>query len=217
MITLHESVPVKNALVPLGLADHVGVARDQLLDAAHLTPDAVADPGNRLPAAAWLELWHRLVAISGDTLAGMRAGGMLEWGHFGVVDFILSTSPNLRQALGHFVRYVRILRADLSLTLRQEPGYLVLERAHPDDMNSPAHRQIAEFGTCGIARRIPRVTGVHWRPARVELRDAPLSSCADYESLAGCEVSFRAARYSVWIPDHVLDVPMAQGDDGLHR
>ncbi len=103
--------------VVLTTAARRGVDPGALLAEVKLDPGVVADKHARVPTRLYLECFERGVARSNDLGFGSEAARYLDAEAFGLLGFVLASSSTLRDAIGRFCRYARLICDELSIAL----------------------------------------------------------------------------------------------------
>lgn len=209
-------VSARKALLVLAVAEARGVSRGELLAAAGLVADDVADPEARIGQEHWRRLWQEAVAHTGDPDLGLEAAAGIDRGYFGVIDYAARTAPTLREALPLAVRYFRLANTWGRLRVVHDGGLIRVERHIQGDEAGRLPRQAADFALTTMVRVFRSAVRGPLPLERVELRHAEPEDASAYARILGCPARFLCPSDAVVVPERVLDLPMADPDPYLH-
>jgi AraC-like DNA-binding protein len=99
------------------------------------------DPEHRVPSHLYGRLLERCIEASGDPSFALRLGAAARVAHLGLLGVVLQATANLREALGAYARWQRVLGESLQLRLsvRGQVASLTIE---PQDEPSAAPARI---------------------------------------------------------------------------
>lgn len=190
----------------------VWAAAEEGLDATHWQRQlgSLHRDVDRLPLAAFSELWRSLLAQTDDPLLGLRLGARFRLGRYGLVEFLLLNARTVRDALSLSADYWRLVideEKQLRLVDGEHGPRLLIE---PRVMHPPAAfdmdmmygvrmlslllgRPVDGLGiSLGLAHALPRA-----------------AAAGDYRRLFGCEVAFDQRCYWMEVPEALAEQPLA--------
>ncbi|HMJ55464.1 MAG TPA: AraC family transcriptional regulator [Polyangiaceae bacterium] len=172
------------------------------------------DPDDRIPVATVHRLLEAAAELIHDPDLGLKAARRTSLGDGGALDYLLSTSPTVKDAIEVAGRYMRLVNDTLSIRLELD-GEEALMRL---DNTIMLPRAAADF----------QAGSLFWNHARVWLRDvvaevvvsfthAAPSNRAEYERTFGpAEVRFSASFSGFVLRRNHLAVPLEKADPKLH-
>lgn len=166
---IRPSTPVVSTIAVRALVagvEDAGVERARLLAHAGLTAFPLDDPDAELPHADYVRLLRAALATSGDPALGLRMGQRASPGRFDVLVYMTEHSSCLREALGAFLRYGRIVARGPRLELH-ELGDLASIRCTVTPTSVPELQLTAEFAMTFLLRLVRHFVGASARPRRV--------------------------------------------------
>lgn len=137
----------------LSCARERGVDSDALVHATGIDPRAVDDRDARIPTAAYLRLFELAVRQTADDSFGPRVGQAIDGAAFGLLGFVVASSPTLREALDRFARYSRLLCDELSVSVVDRGDESEIVYAMNESPYVPALFEMAMVHMVGTARR----------------------------------------------------------------
>ncbi|RAR62431.1 AraC family transcriptional regulator [Paraburkholderia unamae] len=189
----------------------VELAREAGLDAASL-----ANPGDRIPAAAACLLLERSAEkASCPTFALQMAATRRRFGA-GVVNVLLAHKRTLREVLLAGAAYGRLLNEALAVhvedtgatvTIREE---LVVDQGVPRD-------QAVELAVGVLGRHSGELLGEHWKPRAVHFVHQAPPSITFHRRFFGCPVEFGSDFNGLVCATADLDCPNPAADPELAR
>jgi len=150
----------------------------------------------------------------GDPCVGIHGAENLEWGSFDVMDYIASTSRDIREAIPAFLRFVPIMISSAEWVVHPSGEALWVER-RPTGAE-PASRHAAEFALGCVILRSSWVTTTRWLPREVAFRSPAPADPGEYHRVLGCPVTFDAGRDGFAVGQETLDIPMKSFDTALN-
>jgi AraC-like DNA-binding protein len=199
------TVSAKTVRAVLGVAQGMGL-EPRALASRHGVGDAATDVDARFPHAAWLALWQELERHAGGAAVGIRAAERLPFGHWDVIDYLLSTSETLEVGLRRFERYFSIISTGAMHTLERIGDEVQLVRRYAD----PAVRLLAptEFAFAATLSHLRMVLGFHYRPRSVRFASPAPRSDDEHRRFFDCPITFGAATSAIVIDRADLALPM---------
>ncbi|MCC7385750.1 MAG: AraC family transcriptional regulator [Deltaproteobacteria bacterium] len=217
MVSAPESaspkVSARVVLASMAVALKRGISEAEIAEAAGTTSEALRDPEGYLPAPVWKAVLAEVERRTGDPWAGMHSAEIVQFGTYGVVDYVVASSPSVRDGFRSFARYFSVLNAATAMVIDETDEGLWVERQNADP-TLPRHA--AEFGLATTFLRFSRFTAEPWTPVRVELRSPIPADDSEYRRIFRSPVRFARGRDAFLVAKDVLDRPMANPDPALH-
>lgn len=180
-----------------------------------LAPLEGLDPDQRIAIESVHTMLANAVEFTADADLGLKAAREFARGDSGAVDYAISSSATVRDALAVAARYVRLVNDALELVLEAAPGEMHLRF----ESAVPLPRAAADFET-GAFYRVH--TSAWMSSARAELRvmlayPEPPDRREYALTFDGAKVEFGAKFTGFAFDARVLDVPLATADERLHQ
>lgn len=196
-------------------AERCGVDRGELLQAVHLDPALLEDPESRISMDKYSELQERAVRASGDEAFGLHMAEQAGPDIFGMLGYLGMHTRTLREAIGVFLRYHRVVSSAPGSALVEEGSRAKLIYDFP--RSSPVcDRLRGDFGLTTLVRIgrsyfddiVPLEVGFeHARPGYVEA----------YHRHFGDRIAFEQDCTYVLMERRWLDLPQRNGNPRLCR
>lgn len=211
---------VSTALVRhfLQLAARGGHPTAPLLATAGLEPAQLADDDGWLPVAQCAPMVHAVLDASGDPQIALRLSQLSFISGFGIVGYLLESSPTLKEAIYSLLRYERLLSTVVASRLENRPGE-VLWTIECSTADPVLVRHIEEFHIgvrhlfMGMVKESLAniVSAVHFRHSGP---DTP-EQLATYQAVFRCPVLFDQPDSALVLRPQSLGFPLHQMAPGL--
>lgn len=196
----------------VALTERAGIPRSTLLAAVGINPADLDREEHWLPLGVWRDLWIEAVSRTGDPTLGLRAARQTDRGYFGVLDYVIRSSPNIGAAMRVATRYFRLANSQGELRIVDRGVTLVIERHIHGDEALLIPRQAAEFALAAMVHTFRRAAAAPWQPTAVRFRYPAVDYAPQLEAHFECPVSFGAATDAIEVARSVLAVPMTAPD-----
>jgi AraC-like DNA-binding protein len=196
-------------------AEAAGLDRRELLQAADLSEEALADPDARILVRKNLELWRFILESISDADLGIRFGSELRIRDAGLVGYTMLHSATLLEAMQRLFRFGRILEEGDPPQLKlSSNGAEYGWRAHPEQevlLQRMIDYELAAL--VGVAREI---TGVDLDPLEIRYphTERP-SDLKAHRRYFRCTLSFDQPFVGVVFRRRDLDLPVREADEEL--
>jgi hypothetical protein len=171
---------------PLALA--VGSAHIlDLLAAADLTPQILADDDARISPAQFCVAWAEAVRVTGNPQLALAIARATPIGAFGIVEYVCRAAPTLGEALRRWVRYLNLLddAVTVGLAVEDDRAYLRVERE--SEAPAPASHELC-FAL--VAQHARQLSTRPFRITAVELTHRAPDDLAAYRAWFDAPVVF---------------------------
>ena len=121
-----------------------GVEPSDLLRAAGLTPQDLADPDGRLPRTAEQRLWNEAARLTGEEAFGVHLSRQLPVDGLGALGFAVRSSATVGEAYRRVMRYLRLLARGPVIELCERANRATLRHLPPTTGPAPT-RHAVEF------------------------------------------------------------------------
>lgn len=175
----------------------------------------LATPHSRLDNATILRAWERAVELSGDENIGLTMAAAYRPGTFHVIDYLVTSAPNLREGLAVGARYLRLLHDLAELRIEQGPTLTTLHQQPSSQM--PVPRAETDFLLGSLAALCRRVSGEPNVLHSVSLPHPAPKDPRVARAFFRCPVRWGAASANLVLPTSALDRPCPTSDPVLHR
>lgn len=202
----------------LQLAAKGGHPTAPLLATAGLDPAQLADDDGWLPVAQCAPMVHTVLDASGDPQISLKLSQLSFVSGFGIVGYLLESSPTLKEAINSLLRYERLLSTVAASRLEYRPGE-VLWTIECGTSDPVLVRHIEEFhiGVRHLFMRMVKeslsniVSAVHFRHPGP---DAP-EQLATYQAIFDCPVVFDQPESALVLKPQALGFALHQMAPGL--
>jgi AraC-like DNA-binding protein len=195
------------------VGEQYGIARSELLSAAHIIGEELREPQARMPVTAWYRLLRFVLERSGDPALGLRLADAIDRHKQGFWGYALLASSRLRERIDIHLRHQPLrLPADLSFRVEGEVAIadIALYDETPPDL-APIVLDCAFYGSCVQMRRRAKTWPIGMR-VWIGYREQPHHS--ELRALLEGQIVFDAPWNRMQIPAGELDLPL-EGDPHL--
>lgn len=203
------------SLTEPGIAEDVvtAVAR-ALKELGYAPPSPPRAAGTVVPGRSADELFDHAAEYLLDQALGLNLALRVPIGSLGPIDYGLTTSATLREALELVVRYYGIATQRVKLELVDEPPHArLIGHRQPGITHS---RHWIEFAFGVIAMRIRQSIGRPEQPfERVAFLHPPPSRTDVHDEFFGTRVEFAATSEFLQFPSELLDIPLQTASQPL--
>ena len=182
---------------------------------AGIDPEAIFDPGARIPFDAVDHLLDRLVELTGDPLLGLKGVAYFRPAHLGALGFAWLASSSLQTAFERLSRYAAMINEKLSIDLSEEDGFRVITF----DAHQPSRvESMREDMQLAVATKSCRaIAGDRFSPHKVQFKQVePADTQLHYEWFR-CPLEFHSSRTAMYIPLELANARLAGSNDELAK
>ena len=180
-----------------------------------LDPQGIGNPDLFVPRSLETRLVARAVRHVGPEV-GLVAAQRIPKGAFGLLEYIVRTSPTLSVGLDHLARFGGLLGSPPGIVRTAGAGTTV-ELSRRGGPSGTIGACIAEFALGALAWQGRAATVKAWHPEVVTFEHRPLGTKARYQSLFRCPVEFAAESTGLTLASRDLALGMRDADRRLHR
>ena len=215
IVSALNTAVVRLPLFVLRQAEAAALDRAELLRAADLSEEDLADPDARILVRKNLDLWKFILDSLPDPDLGIRFGSELRIRDAGLVGYTMLHSTTLLEALERLFRFGRILEeadpAELRLgSDRAEYGW----RAYPQQ--EVLLQRMIDYELAALVGVVREITGVDVEPLEIRLPHAQRpSDLAAHRRYFRCPISFDQPTVGVVFRRRDLDLPVREADTEL--
>lgn len=202
----------------LDLTAWQGQPAPPILEAAGVTPGDLADTGGWLPVARARLMVHAALRLSQDPLFYLKLSQLTFLSGYGIVGYLLESSPTLKDAIHSLFRYERLISNITFSRLDYQPGQVGWAfECRTDD--AVLARHMTEFHTGSRylfmlmvnEKRSRMVKAVHFRHSPPE----NMNYQEEYGKIFRCPVLFDQPESALILSPHALSLPLRQVEPGL--
>jgi AraC-like DNA-binding protein len=184
----------------------VGADPDAFLADAGVDPRILDDANARIECVQYDRLHEAALDVTADPALGLHMAERAKLGAFHVVGYLAVHGGSLRQALGVFTRYRRLL-SDCGAPALDEVDDEAILTCYFVRGPERCNRLRAEFNVTSLVKTAHMSLGVASPPRAVEFEHEAPSYADEYTRVLGCEVRFGADGTRIRFPREVLDAP----------
>lgn len=191
-----------------------GLEVDNLLKELDLNPKIFSDvTGCRVKDLA--RILSRAVVQSGNPDIGLKAYGLVKPGIYEVVGYVMMSSPDLKCALEHFVRFSALIDNGVNFSLSKE-GSVYRLRSDRYGASKWIPRQFYDINIVVLLSYLRWLyRGPQLAPLRVEFMHPEPIDTAEYHCILQCPIQFNSSSYSILFDATLLDSPLSTADEAL--
>ncbi len=206
-----DQVSVQNARFIVDAAVGSGVDRDELLQAAGIRPQDLADDDARMGYERVSALWNEAARLRGDQAFGLHLAERLSPKNFGPVGLAVRSCATAHEALDRLLGYVQVAFPDTAITLVRQGAYArFCHRYCGNPSLATRHAADLILGMFVVGGR--RFIGVDWNPREVAFRAPAPATVDEYCRVFRAPLRFDQLLNSVVFDASLLDLPMTHGD-----
>jgi AraC-like DNA-binding protein len=186
----------------LSYARRKGIDRDGLLHDLRIAPSEVDDPNARLPEATMRRAWAAIATACADEAIGLHIAQHADEGQFEVLDYAMSFSRTLREALERLAHFYRLASDDVAIQVIDDGERTRIVR---QVSGTDAHSQDAFFAI--VVDRFRSLSGDFVQPLQVSFEHAPYAE-REFAAFFGCPARFARARSELVFASSDLERPV---------
>ncbi len=191
-----------------------GLNVDSLLKELNLSPDTLKDlAGCKVQDLA--NVLNGAAVRTGNPDIGLKSYGLVKPGIYDVLGYVMMSSPNLKCALEHLVRFYSLIDNGADFSLHKE-GNAYRLRTNRHGGNGGVPRQIHDICMAAILSYLRWLYGKpRFSPLRVELMHPQPQDTTEYHLILQCPIQFDSPSYSFLFDTDLLESPLSTSDVAL--
>jgi AraC-like DNA-binding protein len=213
MATAPPSIAATSTRAMVCAAETRGARTGDLLEAAGLSRDFLADPDARIPAPVVLTLWNALRERTADPALQLTAPTALPFGAYRVIDYLVAASTTVGEGIDRFATFFGLIADSIALTVSRGRREHFLSLATVDGRAVPP--LYVDYVFAALVGRIRMRIRPALRLSRVELRQPEPEATAPYRDVFQAPVRFAASADRLCFSDEEWKAPMDTGDPAL--
>lgn len=193
------------------LADYVA---NQGRDPANVVGACLPERGeaSRIRVSDWRAALERAATALDDPALGLHLGASFQLRELGVLGYVISTAPNLAEALQRLQKFERLVYQINPFQLRGDGEAAVLE--WQTTLGRPG-QLVDETAIAALVACARELVGETLQPRSIGFVNPEPADAAPYAAFFGCETTFNNATTTVVIPAQLLARPLAMPDPAL--
>ncbi|GAB3396030.1 AraC family transcriptional regulator [Azotobacter armeniacus] len=158
---------------------------------------------------------NRAVVQSGNPDIGLKAYGLVKPGIYDVVGYVMMSSPNLKCALEHLVRFCSLIDNGVDFSLDKEGSvYRLCSDRHGGSKHIP--RQFYDISMAALLSYLRWLYGSpQFMPLCVEFMHSEPLDTMEYRRILQCPMEFDSSNYSILFDAALLDSPLSTANAAL--
>lgn len=193
-----------------------GLDSTNMLKAARLPADTLANPESLIPYSRFLNLLDLCAEKSGNPLFGLEYGLYQGVAIFGPLFYLIRNARTVGESLQELAHYYHLHSSGAHVGFEQQGDLLILSY-NQGSYTGASLRQISELAMGVACRLLQSLLGRHWVPRAVYLQTAPAENTGIYQRLLGLVPQFNSD-LTGWVMDaRLMDLPLGEADQTLHR
>lgn len=204
---------VEVARLLLRTAALAGADARKLAAAAEVPAWELSVGARMIPAALVARLWELLEQATGDPCAGLTVAGRHTFGDFGLYDYLITTSPTLRDAMTAASEYLHLVTTAGRLEVAEESGGSVTYAFRCREPASRGEELCLQFAVAAFCRGARTVTARPIAPTYLALPQRPARFADAFAAALGTgSIDFGAAAAMFTFRDQDLDMLLPTAD-----
>jgi AraC-like DNA-binding protein len=199
-----------------GLVEYVrarGGSVAPLFVALGLSEEELRDPDRRIPHAIQDKVFEAAAKETGDANVGLHAGETTHLIHFGIIGQLALTCRTGSDLLGLHARYQGLIGNGVRSESESTNGELVL---HFRTAREPSRMRHALEYTLSAQITLARLlAGEAFSPRRIDFVHEEPDDSSEQCRVFGCPVSYSQNEVRVYLPAHVLSLPLPGGTSAV--
>ena len=185
-----------------------------LLRRVGLSKDMLADPEQRIPAIAALQLLEASAEAAHCPTFGLRMAELRQLADLGSISLLLAHQRTLRDVLNTSIHYRQLLNESLAMQI-EEAGKFVIVREELVVEGCSALRQANELALGVFSRLCRALLGPHWQPESVHFTHEAPADLQVHRRLFKCRLAFTSEFNGVVCAAADLNLPNPAADPAM--
>jgi AraC-like DNA-binding protein len=195
------------------LARYTELPRQQMLAAAGVEPQVLADPNGWLEVGTIARLLDALAAGARDPALALRFALQMPWRDLGIIYDVVFHSPTVGAAFANTSRYFATVSTGASIWLDVDGGSAELHYGIHDP-GIELHAQNTDMVFAMLTRVVREASGdATWAPREIQLRHPRPASIEAQAAYFRCPLRFGRPHDVLVVRSSALRTPLHVGDD----
>ncbi len=192
-----------------------GIDPEPLFREEDINPEAMFDPGARIPLVQYQRMDLKAAELSGDPFFGLKGAEYFRPAHLGALGFAWLASSSLRTAFQRLSRYARMINEKLTITLEEDEQFFYVSI----DAQLPLlNERIREDGQLATLLKISRViASKDFNPALVRFKQSEPADPGYFYELFRCPIEFNSEQTTLVINLEAMDKRLTGSNDELAK
>lgn len=205
----------EQAIQALRCFEELGVSADDLCASLGLTRSGLGGPGTRMSRVLFDSLFLAAAERSGDPLLGLHAG--MARAPADLLFFLSASQGTLGEALGEYVRLIRIVAASMTarVDLRGTTAWLWVEDTAPGRPEALRHE--FEYFAGQMMQYLALASRGACRPVEIRFPHPPAGPVLEYEKVLAAPVAFRWDAFELGVRAADLDTAVVTANANVAR
>ncbi|MBU2511270.1 AraC family transcriptional regulator [bacterium] len=198
----------------LEITSNLGFDSNDLLAVIDLDVESLQDPNRRVPLEKLFKITEAAVRLTGDDALGIHAGESIRPGLFHIVGYIAMNSRTVREALGHYIRYEKLICENDRIVLQEQENRatIFLDFRYPET-GYFVYRVEAVIVTWIVYIRW--ITGTDVIPIQVFFKHPQPLYVDEYHRVFRAPLKFESDITGLELENSVLDLPLVEANQDL--
>jgi AraC-like DNA-binding protein len=208
---MHNAAYAKTLVADLVASGH---SYAEIFEGSGLTIEDLEGDPPLAPYDQIAALYENAARLTGNELIGLQRGGRRDWRLGGLISYVGTSSPTVRDLLMNVAQYRRVFSSALEMETQRLDSHGELSW-HYRVPASVGQRQFTEASVAGLISAIRQQTDRAVRPLVLSFAHPRNSGIKDFQIFFGCEVLFGAPRNMIRLRETDLALPLVTADNML--
>lgn len=201
----------------LASAKSLGIETEEILSQAQIVLDLDKNKPDYLSLQETQKIWFQAEKLSGHTHFGLIMGQAFRPSYFHVVAYLAMTSPNLKVAYQHFIKFLPLITEAASLSWRYQGNQICVVFTPQIDQTPFSRHQYESALTLLLTFTRWLVGDKSLVPDRVMFEHAMTSDPDSYQNVFGLIPEFNQKQTCIYFPVTLLDKELIDSDASLNQ
>jgi AraC-like DNA-binding protein len=179
------------------------------------TPEQLADPSARAPAALVYDAWQILAGHLGDDAFGLHVAEAVYAFMFDAYDFAVTSAPTIRSGIESMARLLRLQHDGAELRLSVDGDMATVSVLFLDSRHPPRH--YCEFAVAVWLLRARQLALRPFEPSLIRFRHATPTNVDAHRRVFGAPLAFSETEDCVVFDAVHLDTPLRTKNSALQK
>jgi AraC-like DNA-binding protein len=208
VLSVRSSYPASSARIFVDAFERLGYPMEPLLADVGISRADLDDPDARIPVSAWAPMFRRALELRPMKNAGVRLATVTPIGAFPLIDYFVTTSRDVHEALARLGRYLPLVEPRSIPYVHEEEDPI---RVSLEGSDTPFS---AEFMVTLNVLHLREQTGDQFRATYASFRHRP-DDVAEMECVLRCPVQVEASWNGWAMSREAMQLPFQRRDAAL--